>query len=138
LCKILISAIFLLMNSNIHKLFGQKTNYYQIKALDFVSYSYLLIIGLLTSLAKKFPIKNFALGIYLISVIKIFLINDKNKNIAQKQIYCFQRKNVHYYATDTRLLSSLFSNIFYHIVYTNIAVVKCNLFFKSLIFKLKF
>jgi hypothetical protein len=35
------------MNSNIHKLFGQKTNYYQIKALDFVSCSYLLIIGLL-------------------------------------------------------------------------------------------
>jgi hypothetical protein len=47
-CKILISEIFLLMNENIHKLFGQKTNYYQIKALDFVSCSYLLIIGLLT------------------------------------------------------------------------------------------
>jgi hypothetical protein len=53
-CKILISAIFLLMNSNIHTLFGQKTNYYQIKALDFVSCSYLLIIGLLTSFMDVF------------------------------------------------------------------------------------
>jgi hypothetical protein len=35
--------------SEIHKLFGQKANYYQIKALDFASCSYLLIIGLLTS-----------------------------------------------------------------------------------------
>jgi hypothetical protein len=52
--KFLISAIFLLMKSNIHKLFGQKTNYYQIKALDFVSCSYLLIIGLLTSLMDVF------------------------------------------------------------------------------------
>jgi uncharacterized membrane protein len=52
-CKILISAIFL-MNSNIHTLFGQKTNYYQIKALDFVSCSYLLIIGLLTSFMDVF------------------------------------------------------------------------------------
>jgi hypothetical protein len=54
LCKILISANFLLMNSNIHKLFGQKTNYYQIKALDFVSCSYLTIIGLLTSFMDVF------------------------------------------------------------------------------------
>jgi hypothetical protein len=53
-CKILISETFLLMNSNIHKLFGQKTNYYQIKALDFVSCSYLLIIGLLTSFMDVF------------------------------------------------------------------------------------
>jgi hypothetical protein len=53
-CKILISDIFLLMNSNIHKLFGQKTNYYQIKALDFVSCSYLLTIGLLTSFMDVF------------------------------------------------------------------------------------
>jgi hypothetical protein len=45
---------FLLMNSNIHKLFGQKTNYYQIKALDFVSCSYLLIIGILTSFMDVF------------------------------------------------------------------------------------
>jgi hypothetical protein len=37
------------MNSNIHKLFGQKTNYYQIKALDIVSCSYLIITDLKNS-----------------------------------------------------------------------------------------
>jgi hypothetical protein len=58
----IISAIFLLMNSNIHKLFGQKTNYYQIRARDEVESSD-LIYGRFRSLAKKFTIKNFALGI---------------------------------------------------------------------------
>jgi hypothetical protein len=49
------------MNSNIHKLFGQKTNYYyQIKALDFVSCSYFdnnwfsdLIYGCFSFISKK-------------------------------------------------------------------------------------
>jgi hypothetical protein len=46
------------MNSNIHKLFGQKTNYYQIFANNWSSD---LIYGCFRSLAKNFPIKMFAL-----------------------------------------------------------------------------
>jgi hypothetical protein len=59
----------------IHK-WGQKTNYYQIRALDFVSCSYLIInnwssdriiLGCLSSLAKKLPILKFCTrGIRLI------------------------------------------------------------------------
>jgi hypothetical protein len=83
------------MNSNIHKLFGQKTNYYQIKTLDFVSCSYLLIIGLLTSfmmfsfISKKKSDKKFCTWdiicekicvkmkrqIYYVNSIKIFSVD---------------------------------------------------------------
>jgi hypothetical protein len=51
------------MNSNIHNLFGQKTRRLRLVLLFANNWSSDLIYGCFRSLAKKFPIKNFALGI---------------------------------------------------------------------------